>query len=290
MRLLIIILMRKNKHSLLIIILLVNFFSFNTHSFSSDGLKDHKTIWQNIGDDIVISLKDAGAYYTAPLHFSGKEWIYTGAVVGGTVLIMATDKETKKQLGRNTTTSINHDLWDVPYYYGDALYAGAFSGGVYAFGLFTRSDDIRVTGRLMLESLAFAGSVTLVLKSVFGRERPYVTDNQWNFKWFQTKNDFASFPGGHSTVTFALSTVLAERIHNVWASIGLYGFAGLTAISRVVNNQHWFSDVVFGSVLGLGAGYFVVYREEEREKQPGHGSGGLSIYPSMNGLNVVWRF
>jgi hypothetical protein len=281
--------MRLFKSNLLFVSIFL-FLSFNTHALFSDGLKDHKSIWQNIGDDIVISLNDAGAYYTAPLHYTGTDWLHTAGIAGITVLFMTTDKEAKKQLGRNTITSINHDLWDVPYYYGDAVYAGAFCGTVYAAGLFTRSDGVRVTGRLMLESLAFAGSVNLLLKFAAGRQRPYAAANQWNYKPFNVKNEFNSFPSGHATVAFALSSVLAQRIGNVWASIGLYGFAGLTAVSRVVNNQHWVSDVFFGSVLGLGAGYFVVHMENEREHRPGHGAYGFSIYPSLNGLNVVWKF
>jgi len=275
-------------NTLLFFVLLL--YSFNTHTFASDGLKDKKTIWQNIGDDFIITLKDAGAYCIAPLHFTGKEWLYTGTVVGGTALIMTTDKEVRRQLGRNTSVSINHDFWDGPYYYGHGLVAGLFSGGVYLTGLFTRSDDLRVTGRMLMESIAFSGSFVLILKVVTGRGRPYISEGQWNFKGFKVKDDYMSFSSNHSAVAFAMSTVLSQRIHNVWASIGLYGIAGLTALSRVVNNQHWLSDIVLGSVMGMGAGYFVIQRENEREKQPGHGSGGLSIYPSLNGLNAVWRF
>jgi membrane-associated phospholipid phosphatase len=283
--------MKKYKFNLyLIFILIFNFLSFNTVAFASDGLKDKKTVWQNLGDDIMISLKDAGAYCIAPLHFTGKDWLYTGAILGGTALIMTTDKEVRTQLGRNTSVSINHNFWDGPYYYGHGLVAGLFSGGVYAAGLFSRSDNLRVTGRLMLQSIAYSGCFVLALKVVTGRGRPYISESQWNFKGFKIKDDYMSFSSNHAAFAFAMSTVLSQRIGNVWASIGLYGIAGLTAISRVVNNQHWLSDVVLGSVIGMGAGYFVIRQENDREHKPGHGSDGLSIYPSMNGLNVVWKF
>jgi hypothetical protein len=268
-------------NSLIVFILLLS--SFNTHAFQSDGLKDKKTIWQNIGDDFIITLKDAGAYCIAPLHFSGKGWLYTGAVVGGTALIMTTDKEVKRELGSNTSVSINHN-------YGHGLVASLFCGGVYLTGLLTRTDDLRVTGRMLMESIAFSGSFVLILKVVTGRGRPYISESQWNFKGFKVKDDYMSFSSNHAAFAFAMSTVLSKRIHNLWASIGLYGIAGLTAMSRVVNNQHWLSDAVLGSVMGMSAGYFVIQRENERLNKPGHGSGGLSIYPSLNGLNVVWRF
>jgi membrane-associated phospholipid phosphatase len=280
-----------------IILTFVTPFSICSDAYASDSLQTHerrspqrdKTVWQKIGNDIVLTLNDAGNYFTSPLRFSGKDWLYIAGFAGVEGVIMATDKEMKNRLGRNTTSSINHDFWDIPTDYGNALYVGALCGAFYATGLFTSNDWIRVTGRMLLEGLAFAGTVDITVKYIAGRQRPYTTDNQWNFLWFQTNNDFQSFPSGHSPVAFVVSTVLAERIDNNLVRAGLYGFAGLTALARVVNNQHWLSDVVAGSLLGFCTGYFVVHREDQREHGTKGGT-GLSFYPSLSGFHAVYNF
>ena len=259
-------------------------------AFDSTGTK--KSIWNNLADDAVIFAEDGGAFFTAPLHFSGKDWIYTAGVIGVSALSMTADKESKKRIGRNTAATFNNDFWDIPTVYGFVQYPSIFAGTIYAAGLISNNDDVRITGRLLLESLAYSGITVMIARYVFGRYRPYYSDDPWKYTWFQPKNDTQAFPSGHVTVAFATSTVLAERIDTWWARIGLYGLASLTAYARILNNQHWLSDVVVGGLLGFGAGYFVIKKEEEREKTLARKKkgGGFSIFPSLNGINLVYKF
>ena len=68
-------------------------------------------------------------------------------------------------------------------------------------------------------------------------------------------------PSGHATVAFAVSSVLAERIDNLYASIGLYSIASVTAISRLYHNRHWLSDVAVAATIGTATGLFVVRQD-----------------------------
>jgi membrane-associated phospholipid phosphatase len=54
--------------------------------------------------------------------------------------------------------------------------------------------------------------------------------------------------------------VLAERIDNPLASVGMYSIAALTAGQRLVTDQHWFSDDVMGALIGTLIGRAVVRR------------------------------
>ena len=248
-----------------------------------------RSIGETFMNDLSITGSDAVGFFFAPLSFGGKQWVYTGVAIAGTVLAMAVDEDIRRGIGRNTTAPLNRDFWDIPTRYGAVLNGQIFSLTTYATGLFIKNDDIRITGRLMVESLAFSGAAVILVRYVAARSRPYSREGPWHFNGFSWDNEIQSFPSGHTTVAFALSTVLAERIDSDWARIGLYGIASLTAFARVYNNQHWFSDVMVGGGFGLLAGIYVVSMEREREREIPELGSRLSVQTSNTGLTLRYR-
>jgi membrane-associated phospholipid phosphatase len=78
-----------------------------------------------------------------------------------------------------------------------------------------------------------------------------------------------AFPSGHASVTFATATVL-ERHLGYRASWPMFAIAGYVSVSRLTDNRHFLSDVLFGSALGMATGWTVVGR---------HGRENFSLYP-----------
>lgn len=87
-----------------------------------------------------------------------------------------------------------------------------------------------------------AQGVTQSLKRVVNQPRPNGDDNH-------------SFPSGHATAAFANATLLHEEYgqRSVWYSIGGYTTATTVSTMRVLQNEHWVSDVLFGAGVGIGA-------------------------------------
>lgn len=253
-------------------------------TFSQDTISAEKSIPENLMDDAKTVVKDFASFYTEPFNFSTTEWIYAAGIIGGTFLLFSVDQEITNAAGRETIQTLNNDFWDIPTRYGITPYATVFSLSTYAAGLFIGDDDIRVTGRLLFESLTISGVGIILIRYLAGRVRPYYNEGNWAFRGLQTDNEFQSFPSGHTSVAFALSTVLAERIDNIWARIGFYGMAALTATARVINNQHFLSDVVWGALLGFGAGMYVVNKEE------GSLLNNVSVQPGYNGISLIYAF
>jgi membrane-associated phospholipid phosphatase len=273
-----------------VLILLALAFLLAAHQASAqDSTQISPSLSHIFAEDVALALRDAGSYFSAPFHFSGREWLYTAGTAGGTVLLMSADKAVKDNVGSSTRGTLNHDFLDIPTRYGAVQYANLCAIATYATGLFVKNDDIRITGRLMFESLAFSGVTIIAMRYVAGRSRPYGNNGPWDFRWFETKNEVQSFPSGHATVAFAFSTVVAERIDSFWARLGFYGMASLTAYARVYNHQHWASDVVVGAGLGLLSGFHVVREEGRRTSERPAESDRLQLFPMPNGVRVTYR-
>ncbi len=92
------------------------------------------------------------------------------------------------------------------------------------------------TGRDLVRAQISTFSWTYLIKIAVQRTRP--------------NGDPHSFPSGHASTTWATAMVLQE--HYGW-KVGLPAFAAAayTGVSRIYDNQHWASDIVFGAALGM---------------------------------------
>jgi membrane-associated phospholipid phosphatase len=117
------------------------------------------------------------------------------------------------------------------------------SGGAfitYVIGRTSSNEKVKHLGTDMLSAQIVAQAVTVALKVSTRRERPDGSNKH-------------SFPSGHASTTFATATVLQR--HLGWrAAVPTYTLATYVAMSRLQENRHFLSDVVFGSALGIVAG------------------------------------
>lgn len=81
--------------------------------------------------------------------------------------------------------------------------------------------------------------------------------------------DCCAFPSGHAASAFAAASVL-ERHLGYRASWPALLAASYVGASRLVEDRHWLSDVVFGAALGEAVGWTIVGR---------HGRSGYTLQP-----------
>ena len=68
---------------------------------------------------------------------------------------------------------------------------------------------------------------------------------------------FNSFPSGHTAFAFAMATVMDHELREqstLYSVLG-YGCASGVAAMRILNNRHWFSDVLAGAGMGIASGH-----------------------------------
>ncbi len=233
-----------------------------------------------IGRDLSSFWSDAGYVLTAPLRFDGGEWATAGAIAGGTAIVSTADNAMRNFAQRNTSSDADH-VFNIGNQYGDNLNVLIFCSGVYGGGLLFGSEHVRTTGRMMFESALFAGIYTTVIKSVAGRSRPYLEEGPYRFRPVQFDNDRLSLPSGHTTLAFAISTVLSRRLDNTYASVFVYSLASLTALARVYSDEHWFSDTMLGAAIGTAVGLTVTRSQSEERAGT-----SLRISPFAGGVRV----
>ncbi len=61
-----------------------------------------------------------------------------------------------------------------------------------------------------------------------------------------------TFPSGHSATIFSIATILTIAVPDKKLSAVWYGIAILVGFSRVYLMQHFFQDIFFGAVIGIG--------------------------------------
>jgi len=244
----------------------------------------HRDIGSIIMSDASVVLHDAGKVFCAPLHFNERQWLVTGAILAGTAALFTID-ESRRSLAQNNHSRFGDDLFGFGHEYGRELYGLSASAGLYVGGIIFGAENLRETGLMLFESIAMAGAITSVLKSVIGRSRPYLEEGPTRFRGFQFTTETTSLPSGHTTVAFAVSSVLAGRIKNTFASIGLYAVATLTAVSRVYHDAHWVSDNFLAAAIGTCVGLALVDLHDTESES-------LSIHfmPNRVGVEVEWVF
>jgi membrane-associated phospholipid phosphatase len=245
-----------------------------------DTTVNKRSIGNIIVDDFKVSFNDGIKTFVSPFHYNAKDAIMAGAVLTTTALLFTVDDESRTYFHKQSS-SFNDNLKDIGNFYGTIYPTLVIGSGLYSVGLIAGNDNIRATGRMVFESVAIAGLITTITKSVFDRHRTYTEDGSTKFEEPTIESDYLSLPSGHATVTFALSTTLANRFHNTYASIGLYSLAGITAFARIYDDKHWASDVFLGAALGYFVGDFI---SEKKNKETAY-----QIYPTINGLKLVYN-
>ena len=214
-----------------------------------------------VGADIVESGRDGLAFVIAPLHFTWPQWALAAGLLGATGATISLDARVRNFAQDHQSDGAGRFIspWQ---YYGDERVVLAAEAGMYACGLGLGSSWWRETGREVLTSLALTGLSVQAVKIIAGRSRPYTGNGPYDFHPPKLGEESMSFPSVHTANAFAVSTILASRISNVWASIGLYSAAGFTVSQRIYSDNHWLSDAVMGAVLGTIAGEAVLIKSK----------------------------
>jgi hypothetical protein len=196
------------------------------------------------------------AYVTSPLRWNTSDWLYFGGAVTAVGVSLHFDSQVRTHFtGDSASALTSSNTHQLP----DAVPAAILLVGTWGIANLIDDSDGRREARTMLEGTVLSVGTAYILNYATGRQSPDHTthSNRW---W----SGGASFPSEHTTVAFAIGTVLAEsgndRYRWVRRALG-YGVGGFTAYQRLKHNGHWLSDTVAGSALGVASAQFAMSRQ-----------------------------
>jgi membrane-associated phospholipid phosphatase len=125
--------------------------------------------------------------------------------------------------------------------------------GLYVIGRFVlpdtkggaKTNKLSHMGFDLMRGLIVSQALTQGIKYAVQRDRP--------------TGECCAFPSGHASAAFATASILERHLGYRGAWPTLVG-ASYVALSRITDNRHFLSDVVFGSALGIATGWTVVGR------------------------------
>ena len=177
-------------------------------------------------------------------HLPSKQNAYIATIGGGLALAAhPLDTDVNGRL-RSHYDSVD-DAFAAGKYIGNTPEQIALSLGTYAFGRAFDHPKVSHFGMDLIQAQLLTELLVEPIKFATGRERPDGSNHQ-------------SFPSGHAAVTFATATVIERHLGWRKSLLG-YTIASYVAASRLHDNRHYLSDVIFGAAVGTIAGRTVVH-------------------------------
>lgn len=241
-----------------------------------------------IRSDLSHAGKTGLSLVQAPLGFNRAQWLEVGGTAAITITLFVVDRDLK-HFFLDKQSSVNDAIFSLDDFHGSKL-SVLTTLSIYGYGFITKNNKLRHLGLQATEAVAYSGAMTTVLKAIIGRRRPFAGEDQLVFRSFNNSTDdtYLSLPSGHTTVAFAVSTVLADYSDNkIWKTV-CYGSAALVGGARIYHDRHWASDVFLGGMIGYKVGKFVISQDHITQVSRVR----LELIPSIlsRGMQIVLRF
>ena len=181
-------------------------------------------------------------------HLPAMQNVYLAAIGGGLAAAVHPADQTFNVRLQSHSDAFN-TVFAPGKYLGDTPEQIALSLGTYAFGRWRNQPKVAHLGMDLLQAQILTEILDEPIKFATHRLRPDASNHQ-------------SFPSGHAAITFAAATVIERHLGWRKAVLG-YAIASYVAASRLHDNRHYLSDVVFGAAVGSIAGRTVVHHQAD---------------------------
>lgn len=213
-------------------------------------------LFHNLGDDLKHIPRRNSVY-----------WLAAGS--GLALAVHPQDDEINERMAHSDTA---RSVFKPGKYMGSLPVLLGTSVTTYLIGRHRSQSRVQHLGMDLIEGTILSESLTQLIKVAVRRDRPLRDDGQ--------RSGGFAFPSGHSAGTFAFATVLQQ--HLGWkAAVPTYSVASYVAISRLVDQRHFASDVAFGAAEGIIIGRSVTWHGRNFYASPMLGAKATGVIVSI---------
>src|SRR5712671_4184789 len=221
-----------------------------------EGHKETRSFFSALGHNLADDVK----------HMPRRNSVYW--LGGGTALALAIHPEDGK-INRHLLGSPGWDKVFVPgKIIGNTAVVLGAAGTTYLIGKANNGSRLQHLGMDLMEATILGEGTAEIAKLAIRRDRPVNPDGNQSAGY--------SMPSGHATVTFAAATVLQQHL-GYKAAIPTYLIATYVAMSRLHDNRHYASDVIFGAATGIIIGRSVTWHGRNFYASPMLLPGGAGV-------------
>ncbi|TKC09753.1 phosphatase PAP2 family protein [Pedobacter frigoris] len=124
--------------------------------------------------------------------------------------------------------------------------------GLLAAGVIGDNKEMRQNALYVASSSAVNALVTMLVKKIVKRPRPFLANVKINAV-YQPKH--YSFPSGHTSTSFTTATALSQAYPKWYVIAPAYLWAGSVSYSRLYLGVHYPTDVAAGAILGTSTAF-----------------------------------
>jgi membrane-associated phospholipid phosphatase len=205
-------------------------------SLSEFAWNDAKTAFFTLDDDFLAFWKPRNV-------------LFVGAGLGLSIgLRQSVDENTRAYVNQHPKrwSSITESLGCL----GNTEYQIAALLALYDYSFQTENEELMKFTQLLIRTYTLTGLSTIAIKLIADTKRPSIQWMDGNY----------GFPSAHSSTSFAIAATIDEY-YGPKVGIPAYILAGLIGWSRIDEQDHDVSDVVFGAFLGYAIAKSIAGRE-----------------------------
>jgi len=188
-------------------------------------------------------------------------WVILGMGGVAAAAVHPLDDDVNEEFSESNSAK---NIFVVGKYLGSVYVQAGIATGLYVIGRYVlppakdepQTNKLSHLGFDLMRGLILSQVLTQAIKVSVQRDRP--------------TGECCAFPSGHASAAFATASILERHLgyRGAWPT---FVAASYVAASRLADNRHFLSDVVFGSALGVASGWTMVGR---------HGRSDYSLIPA----------